>query len=140
MGDPTARAQGASSFETVSVCARVPGEAVAAALAGKLLDARPVNVKDFTAARCVYGIEIAGGRRTIVIWINPASDYDGLRDAADGPVTPVSGVGDKAHQTFDADTKRYWLRAVQRGKATVQVSGERPEWLQTVARLALSKF
>jgi hypothetical protein len=137
---PALRAQASTSFEKVNICTRVPGEAVAAAVSGKLLETRPVNIKDFAAARCIYGIEIGGARRMFAIWISAASEYEGLRNAADGPVTPIAGVGDKAHQTFDNDSKRYWLRAVQRDKVTVEVSGDRPEWLQPIARLALSKF
>lgn len=127
-----------ASFEKIDVCARVPGAKVAEAVKGRLLDARPINMAGLTAGRCVYGVEIAGARHAIVLWMNPPDDYEGLRKAAEGAVTPISGVGDMAHQTFDADTKRYWLRAVARGRAAIQVSGERPEWLRAVAVLALS--
>jgi hypothetical protein len=129
-----------ASFERVNVCERVPGEAVATAVSGTLIDVRPVNTAGMTAARCVYGITIEGTRRAFVLWASPPNEYEGLRKAAEGPVTPVSGVGDAAHQTFDAETKRYWLRAMKAGKATVQVSGERPEQVRAIALLALGKL
>jgi hypothetical protein len=136
----TSTQPGPASFERVNVCERVPGEAVATAVSGKLIDVRPVNTSGMTAARCVYGITIEGTRRAFVLWVSPSNEYEGLRQAADGPVTPVSGVGDAAHQTFDAETKRYWLRAMKAGKATVQVSGERPEQVRAIALLALGKL
>ncbi len=135
-----ARSQGgAVTFEHVNVCQRVSGESVARAVAGRLVDARPVNVKDFASARCVYAVEIGGTRRAFVLWFNPPADYDGLREAAEKPV-PVAGIGDAAHMTFDTDTSRYWLTAVARGKVALQATGERPEWVQALARLALSTF
>lgn len=129
-----------ASFESVNACERVPGEAVAKGLAGRLLETRPINIKDFAPARCIYTVEIGGTRRALVLWLNPANDFEGLRKAADSPVKPVAGVGDAAYSTFDKDSKRYWLRAVKRGKVTVQVSGEQADWVQAVAGLALSKF
>ena len=129
-----------ASFETVNACERVTGEAVAKALAGKLLDARPVNVKGFVAARCVYRVEIGGAPHPFVLWLNPPTDYDGLRKAASGSVKTIAGIGAAAHLTFDEETKRYTLTAVKPGQVTIQVTGEQVDWLQAIARLALSKF
>jgi hypothetical protein len=75
-----------------------------------------------------------------VVWVNPVGDFDGLRDASEPPVTDVTGVGDDAFATTDADTKRIQLTARVRGKVAVQVTSERMDWAQAVARLALSKF
>ena len=72
--------------------------------------------------------------------MNPADDFDGLRKAAEPPVTPLSGIGDQAYWTLDKETKRHWLTAVKRGTVTIQVSGEKLDSLQSIARLALSKF
>jgi hypothetical protein len=55
-------------------------------------------------------------------------------------VTPVSGIGDEAHLTFDKDTSRYWLTAVTHGKVAIQATGDRVEHVRALARLALSKF
>jgi hypothetical protein len=131
---------GQTSFETLNVCERVPPADVAAVVSGRALDGRPVNVKGLTAARCVYGIEIAGARRAFVIWINPAADFEGLRKATDPPVEEIKGVGDEAFAITDKDTKRIQLTARARGKVTVQVTSERMEWAQAVAKVALSKF
>jgi hypothetical protein len=137
---PGTAAKPPDSFESVNVCEQIKIDEAAKALGGKPIEARPVNVKDFDAARCVYGIELEGARRAFVIWLSPPKDYEGLREASEPPITPVSGVGDAAYQSIDKDTKRYWLRAVKRGKVTIQISGDRPEWLKTLATLTLSKF
>ena len=128
------------TFESVNVCDRVPVAEAAKALGGRAIEARPVNVKGFTAARCVYGIEINGGRRAFVIWLNPAKDFDELRAASEPPITVVKGVGDAAYLAVDKDTKRYWLRAVKRNAVTIQVTGDEPGWVNTLAMLTLSKF
>jgi hypothetical protein len=129
-----------ATFESFNVCESVTGEALAKIVGGRPIDARPVNIKGFAHARCVYGVEIGGTRRAFVLWFNPANDFEGLRKAADPPVKPMTGIGDDAYLTFDKDSKRYWLTAVKRGKTTIQVSGEQVDWIQAVAKLALSKF
>ena len=129
-----------ASFEAVNVCERVSGDAVAKALEATLLEVRPVNVKGLTAARCVYRLQMGGAPRAFVLWLNPPADYDGLRKAASGSVKPVSGLGAAAHLTFDGETKRYTLTAVKPERVTIQVTGEQVDWLQAIARLALSKF
>jgi hypothetical protein len=129
-----------ASFESVNVCESVAGETLAKSVSGRLLDARAVNVKNFQSARCLYGVEIGGTRRTFVLWYNPADDFDGLRKVAEPPVQPVAGIGDQAYTTFDKDSKRYTLTAVKRGKVTIQVTGEQVDLIQAIARLALSKF
>jgi hypothetical protein len=129
-----------TSYESLNVCEKVPAAELATALAGRVLDAKPVNIKGFVAARCVYGIEITGTRRAFVLWVNPAADFDGLRKASEPPVTVVKDVGDEAFATTDNDTKRTQLTARARGKVTVQVTSEKLEWAQTVAKVALSKF
>ena len=129
-----------ASFESLDACKRVPATVVAAAVSGRSIDERPVNFKGLTAARCIYGIEIEGARRAFVLWVNPADDFRGLRDASDPPITEVKGVGDDAFAVADKDTKRIQLTAWRRGKVTVQVTSERMDWAQAVARVALSKF
>jgi hypothetical protein len=52
----------------------------------------------------------------------------------------MTGIGSAAHLTFDEETKRYTLTAVKPGQVTIQLTGEQVDWLQTIARLALSKF
>lgn len=136
----TARGAQQTSFESLNACQRVPSAAVATALSGRPVDERPVNSKGLTAARCVYGIEISGARHAFVVWVNPADDFGGLRDASDPPIIDVKGVGDEAFATTDKDTKRIQLTARVRGKVTVQVTSDRMDWAQAVARVALSKF
>lgn len=133
-------APAAATFEKVNVCERVTGEMVATTQKAKLIDVRPVNVAGFASARCVYGIDMGEARQTFVLWFNPASDYDGLRKAASGLVKPLTEIGDAAHLTIDADTKRVIVTATTRGKVTIQVTGEREEWVRSLATLALSKF
>jgi hypothetical protein len=128
------------SFESVNVCERIPGSELAGAVGGRLLETRPVNIKDFAPARCVYTIEIKGAKHGFVVWLSPPDDYAGLRKAADPPLKPISGVGEQAHVTFDKDTKRYQLTAVRAGKVTIQVTGEQEGWIEAMAKLTLSKF
>lgn len=136
---PSTPAVSANGFETTNVCERVTGESVATALKGQLLDVRPVNLMGLPTARCVYGVDIDNGRRTFVLWLNPAGDYEGLRKVAQSP-KPVTGIGDAAHMTIDADSKRYSLTATQRNKVTIQVTGDQADWVEAIARLALASF
>ena len=140
LGLPVASAAQQASYEALNVCQRVPSAAVAAAVSGRPLEERPVNIKGFSAARCVYFIEIAGIRHPFVVWVNPVADFDGLREASDPPVADVKGVGDDAFATTDPDTMRVQVTARVRGKVAVQVTGDRLDWAQAVARVALSKF
>lgn len=135
------QSQGPSAtFESVNVCERVSGELVAKAVSGRAIDARPVNLKNVTWARCVYGTEIDGARRAFVLWLNPESDFEGLRKAAGKAAKSVSGVGDGAFVTFDDETKRYSLTAFKRGAVTIQITGEQQDWVRRIALLALSTF
>lgn len=134
-----ARAQ-QTSYESLNVCDRVPAASVAAAVSGRPIEQRPVNVKGFTAARCVYGIEIGGVRRAFVVWVHPSADYDGLREASEPPRTEVNGVGDEAFATTDVETKRVQVTARKRGTVAVQVTSERLDWAEAVARVVLVKF
>ena len=140
LGSPAASPAQQASYETLNVCQHVPSAMVAAAVSGRAVEERPVNVKGFTAARCVYVVEIAGDRHPFVVWVNPVADFDGLREASDPPIAEVEGVGDDAFATTDPDTKRIQLAARARGKVTVQVTSERMDWAQAVARAALSRF
>lgn len=140
LGSPLAGAAQQASYESLNVCDRVPAAAVAQAVSGRPVDARPVNIKDFTAARCVYAVEIGGTRHVFVVWVNPEGDFDGLKDASDRPLTEVKGVGDEAFATTDSDTRRIQVTARLRGRVTVQVTSERMDWAQAVAKVALSRF
>lgn len=133
-------AQSPTTFESVNVCERVTGDALAKAVGGRALDARPINLKNVEWARCVYGTEIDGARRAFVLWFNPASDFEGLRQAAGRSAKPVTGVGDEAYVTFDDETKRHSLTAMKRGVATIQITGEQQDWVRRIAVLALSTF
>jgi hypothetical protein len=127
------------SFGSLNVCERVPIADVAAAVAGRALESRPVDSKGMAAARCVYGLEIAGARRAFVIWMNPPEDFDDFRKSAVNRLD-VRDVGDEAFETADPDTKRVQLTARRRGKVTVQVTADRSSWAQAVAKVALAKF
>ena len=136
-GLPAAGQQPSSG--SMNVCDRVPIADVAAAVAGRALEARPGDTRGLTTARCVYGLEIDGARRAIVLWTSDAGDYDDFRKSAANRVD-VRDVGDEAFETTDPDTKRVQLTARRRGKLTVQVTADRSSWAQAVAKVALSKF
>jgi hypothetical protein len=131
-----------TSFESVNVCERVPIDAVAAAVAGRALESRPINSKGLAAAGCIYGLEIDGARRALVLWVNPATDYDDFRKSATAPVAvrDLGPLSDEAFETTDPETTRVQVTARRRGKATVQVTADRSPWAQAVARLALTEF
>lgn len=136
-GLPAAGQQPASG--SMNVCDRVPIADVAAAVAGHALESRPGDTRGLTTARCVYGLEIDGARRAIVLWTSGAGDYDDFRKSAAKRVD-VRDVGDEAFETADPETKRVQLTARRRGRLTVQVTADRSSWAQAVAKVALSKF
>lgn len=127
------------SFGSWNVCERVPIADVAAAVGGRALESRQGDSRGLTTARCVYGLEIDGARRAIVVWTSGAGDYDDFRKSAVNRVD-VRDVGDEAFETADPETKRVQLTARRRGKLTVQVTADRSSWAQAVAKVALSKF
>ncbi|MFA5809242.1 MAG: hypothetical protein WC935_02735 [Thermoleophilia bacterium] len=89
---------------------------------------------------CTLNIEIGGSQKVFVIWQMPAEDFDGLKAAAEDPVTDVSGIGEKAFVTFHPDTQRYDVAAAKAGKFTVEVTGDDEAQVKQVVNLIISQY
>ena len=73
----------------------------------------------------------------LFIYQHEASDYEGLKDAMEGEIKRVMGIGDEAVGAIDSESNRYWLLVVKRGQVTYQVSGNNEELVRKVAATAL---
>lgn len=118
------------------LCQIVAGEMVAEAVRGRLVETRAAE------GRCVYVVALPEGvaNATFVIYRHEARDYGELRDAQDGEVTRLDGLGDEAVLSFDPETKRYWLLVLQRDLGTLQISGDDKELVRQVAATALQQL
>jgi len=102
------------------LCKIIPGNEVAKAVGGKIIETKSAE------GRCVYIVDFEQSdspRRAFVIYQQEASDYEGLKDAMDGEIKHVKGIGDEAVGALDSESNRYWLLVVKRGQVTYQVSG-----------------
>ena len=116
------------------LCKIIPGNEVAKAVGGKIIETKSAE------GRCVYivGFEQSDSpRRAFVIYQHEASDYEGLKDAMEGEIKPVKGIGDEAVVAIDSESNRYWLLVVKRGQVTYQVSGNNEKFVRKVAATAL---
>lgn len=122
--------------EDTHLCQIVPGETVAQAVQGKIMETKAAE------GRCVYIVTMPEGRGTaaFVIYRHGADDYQGLRDAQEGEITKIDDLGDEAVLAFDKEAERYWLLVVKRGLVTLQVSGNNPDQVRQVAAAALPQF
>lgn len=118
------------------LCQFVPGETVAEAVHGRLLETKAAE------GRCVYIVAMpeGTGSAAFAIYQHEAGDYEGLRAAMEDEVTNVDGLGDEAALSFDKEANRYWLLVVRRGLVTLQVSGTDKDQVQQVAAAALQKY
>lgn len=122
--------------QAADICEIIPGTEIAAAVDGKIIETKSLD------NRCVYivgfkGIDPPG--RAFVIYLHEASDYEGLRDAMDGEINHLEGIGDEAVLSFDREAGRYWLLFVKRGEVTCQVSGDNEDMVRKIAATALKK-
>jgi len=119
------------------LCKIIPGNEVAEAVGGKIIETKSAE------GRCVYivGFEQSDPpRRAFVIYQHEASDYEGLKDAMEGKIKPLKGIGDEAVGSFDSELNRYWLLVVKRGQVTYQVSGDNEDLVRKVAVAALKQL
>lgn len=122
--------------EDTHLCQIVPGETVAQAVQGKIMETKAAE------GRCVYMVAMPEGRGSaaFVIYRHGAGDYEGLRAAMEDGVSKVDGLGDEAALSFDKEANRYWLLVVKRGLVTLQVSGVDKDLVQQVATAALQQY
>jgi hypothetical protein len=122
--------------QAADICEIIPGGEIAAAVAGKIIETKSLD------NRCVYIVGFKGADppgRTFVIYQHEARDYDGLRDAMDGEITHLEGIGDEAVMSFDGEAGRYWLLVVKRGQVTYQVSGDNEDMVRKIGVAAVRK-
>jgi len=121
----------------VDLCKVISGEEVAKAIGGRIMETKSLS------GRCVYIVGFGQknkANRAFVIYKHEASDYDGLKDAMEGKIMPLEGVGDEAVGSFDSQSNRYWLLFVKRGKVACQVSGDSEDLVRKVAVAALKQL
>jgi hypothetical protein len=124
-------------YTKFDVCQAVPGETIARALGGKLVQARPTFDKSFS--RCTYFVIPAGSDKQAgyAVWVQPAEDFDELRKVHRNPPTAVTGLGDSAYTYRDEDG-RYKIQVLKRGDLTFQATGESPETVRKVAEAVVA--
>lgn len=118
------------------LCQIVPGETVAEAVHGRIMETKAAE------GRCIYTVALpeGSGSSVFVVYQHEAGEYEDLRAAMEGEVTPVDGLGDDAALSFDQDANRYWLLVVRRKLVTLQVSGADKDLVRQVAEAALPQF
>ena len=120
--------------KATDLCKIIPGDKVAKAIGGKIMETKSLD------GRCVYIVGFGQTdlpNRAFVIYVHEAGEYDGLKDAMEGEIKPITGIGDEAVGSFDSQTNRYWLLVVKRGQVTYQVSGDNEDLVRKVAVAAL---
>jgi hypothetical protein len=119
LAQPTATSR---DFERIDVCRLVPGEAVARALGGALVEART------QPGRCAYFVVPAGhapeARRGYVVWVQPPADFEALKEFVEAPTTSVPGLGDDAYAFLDPGDGRFKINVLKRGDLMFQATGE----------------
>ena len=131
-GPLSAKAHGQE--KAADLCKIIPGDEVAKAIGGKIMETKSFE------GRCVYIVgfgQTDPPSRAFVIYQHDASDYEGLKDAMEGKIKPVKGIGDEAVVSFDSQSKRYWLLAVKRGQVAYQVSGDNEDLVRKIAMTTL---
>jgi len=123
--------------KATDLCKIIPGGEVAKAIGGKIMETKSLD------GRCVYIVgfgQTGPPSRAFVIYQHEASEYDGLKDAMEGEIKPIKGIGDEAVGSFDSQSNRYWLLVVKRGQVTYQVSGDNEDLVRKVAVAALKQL
>ena len=122
-GDP-ATPQANRDYATLNVCEVVPSEAIAPALGGTLAEARPFGDKSFS--RCTYFIVPSGASQGMgyVVYLQPADDFEGLKQYIEDPITPISGLGDAAYIFHDSGDGRFKIHVLKRGDVMIAASGD----------------
>jgi len=120
--------------KATDLCKIIPGGEIAKAIGGKIMETKSLD------GRCVYIVgfgQTDPPSRAFVIYRHEAGDYDALKDAMEGKIKTVKGIGDEAVGSFDSQSNRYWLLVVKRGQVTYQVSGDNEDLVRKVAVAAL---
>ena len=121
---PNQGAQSKRDHATLDVCQMIPGTVVAQALGATLSSTRPVMDKTFS--RCTYLVTPSGGAKPLgyVVWVQPAADFQDLKQHIDSPITPIAGLGDGAYTFQDKGDGRFKINVLKRDDLMIQVTGE----------------
>jgi hypothetical protein len=138
----SADAQAIADPVKIDVCARVPGEDVAAALGKGLKSARLRTTDD--SSRCAYLLTPPGKPDApaagVVLWLYKAEDYDALAKYTEAPIEKVAGLGDEAMRFRDPGDGLHKLRVVKRGRFAIEAVAGDPDSCRKLAELALARF
>jgi hypothetical protein len=128
---------------SVNVCQSIPGEEVAKALGKRLKEAHPFSTKA-RLSRCTYLLSSPGApegpTEGFALWLYGPDEYDALARFTEGPATDVTGIGDKAILFRDPGDGRYKLRAVRRGRFTLEATAPESDSARKLADLAIRRL
>ena len=140
----TAWAQAARDLGAVDVCRVIPGEAVAAAVGGKLAEARPFTPKPPTFTRCTYLVDVPGPEKPVrkgyALWLYPPGDFVELRGFTEGKITDIPGLGDGAYWFQDPGDGRFKIRVLKRGDVTIEATADTADAARKVAGVAVASL
>ena len=128
---------------SINVCERVPGSEVARALGKPLKSERPIIFKDSKLSRCVYLLlaqakpEASEG---VVLWLYTAKEYAELNKVTEGQLEPVPGLGDEAVRFLDPGDGRHKLRALRKGRYSIESTAGDAASALALAKLAVERF
>jgi hypothetical protein len=127
-------------YETFNVCQAVPGETIARALGGKLVQTRPFYDKSFS--RCTYFVVPPGKDAQLgyVVWVQPPEDFEELKKHMEEPRTALKGLGDGAYMFRDKGDGRFKINVLKRGDLMFQATGESAESARKVADAAAARL
>ena len=138
-GNP-AGPQARRDYATLDVCRLVPGDSIAQAVGGKLVEARPFASR--TSSRCTYFVALPVGsqRAAYVVWIQPPEDFEGLKQYIEEPLTVVPGLGDGAYLFRDKGDGRFKLHVMKRGDLMFEATADTAEGARRVADAVVSRL
>jgi hypothetical protein len=120
-------------YATFNVCQAVPGDTIARALGGRLVQTRPSYDKSFS--RCTYFI-VPPGKDTqlgYVVWVQPPEDFEELKKHIEEPRTALTGLGDGAYMFRDKGDDRFKINVLKRGDLMFQATADSPESARKIA-------
>jgi len=127
-------------YETFNVCQAVPGETIARALGGKLVQTRPFYDKSFS--RCTYFVVPPGKDAQLgyAVWVSPPEDFEELKKHIEEPRTALTGLGDGAYMYRDKGDNRFKIYVLKRGDLMFQATAESAESARKVADAAAASL
>jgi hypothetical protein len=133
-------AQQPRDYQTFDVCQAVPGETIARALGGKLVQARPFHDKSF--GRCTYFVIPQGADKQLgyAVWMSPPQDFEELKKHIEEPRTTLTGLGDGAYMFQDKGDGRFKVYVLKRGDLMFQATAESAESARKVAAAVVARL